>query len=92
MPEKHVVFALMERRARLAGEQRAKQAEVLSLKRALESNGTLDDTTRAHLEECQERIGRSYRPNAQGCRAQPSPTRQVGRRLSKDRFLGLHPA
>ena len=37
MPEKHVVFALMERRARLAGELRAKQAEVLSLRRALAS-------------------------------------------------------
>lgn len=37
MPEKHVVFALIERRARLAGELRAKQAEVLSLKRALAS-------------------------------------------------------
>jgi hypothetical protein len=37
VPEKHVVFALMERRARLAGELRAKQAEVLSLKRALAS-------------------------------------------------------
>ena len=37
MAEKHVVFALMERRARLAGELRAKQAEVLSLKRALAS-------------------------------------------------------
>jgi hypothetical protein len=35
--EKHVVYALMERRARLAGELRAKQAEVLSLKRALAS-------------------------------------------------------
>jgi hypothetical protein len=35
--EKHVVHALMERRARLAGELRAKQAEVLSLKRALAS-------------------------------------------------------
>jgi len=37
MAEKHVVFALMERRARLAGELRAKQAEVSSLKRALAS-------------------------------------------------------
>ena len=37
MPEKHVVSALMERRARLAGELRAKQAEVLSLRRALAS-------------------------------------------------------
>jgi hypothetical protein len=37
MPEKHVVFALMERRARLAGELRAKQAEVLSLRRAIAS-------------------------------------------------------
>ena len=37
MAEKHVVFALIERRARLAGELRAKQAEVLSLKRALAS-------------------------------------------------------
>ena len=35
--EKHVVHALMERRARLAGELRAKKAEVLSLKRALAS-------------------------------------------------------
>ena len=35
--EKHVVHALMERRARLAGELRAKQAEVLSLRRALAS-------------------------------------------------------
>jgi hypothetical protein len=35
--EKHVVSALIERRARLAGELRAKQAEVLRLKRALES-------------------------------------------------------
>jgi hypothetical protein len=35
--EKHVVHALIERRARLAGELRAKQAEVLSLKRALTS-------------------------------------------------------
>jgi hypothetical protein len=35
--EKHVVFALIERRARLAGELRAKQAEVLHLKRALAS-------------------------------------------------------
>jgi hypothetical protein len=37
MAEKHVVHALMERRARLAGELRAKQAEVLSLRRALAS-------------------------------------------------------
>jgi hypothetical protein len=37
VPEKHVVFALMERRARVAGELRAKQAEVLSLRRALAS-------------------------------------------------------
>jgi hypothetical protein len=37
MAEKHVVFALVERRARLAGELRAKQAEVLHLKRALAS-------------------------------------------------------
>ena len=37
MAEKHVVHALMERRARLAGELRAKQAEVLHLKRALAS-------------------------------------------------------
>jgi hypothetical protein len=37
VPEKHVVFALMERRARLAGDLRAKQAEVLSLRRALAS-------------------------------------------------------
>jgi hypothetical protein len=35
--EKHVVHALMERRARLAGELRAKQAEVLQLRRALAS-------------------------------------------------------
>jgi hypothetical protein len=35
--EKHVVFALVERRARLAGELRAKQAEVLRSKRALAS-------------------------------------------------------
>jgi hypothetical protein len=35
--EKHVVHALIERRARLAGELRAKQAEALSLKRALAS-------------------------------------------------------
>ena len=40
MAEKHVVSALMERRARLAGELRSKQAEVLHLKRALAS---LDD-------------------------------------------------
>jgi hypothetical protein len=33
--EKHVVFALMERRARLAGELRAKQLEVRRLKQAL---------------------------------------------------------
>jgi hypothetical protein len=37
MAEKHVVHALMERRARLAGELRAKQAEVLQLRRALAS-------------------------------------------------------
>jgi hypothetical protein len=37
VPEKHVVFALIDRRARLAGELRAKQAEVLSLRRALTS-------------------------------------------------------
>lgn len=37
MAEKHVVFALIERRARLAGELRAKQAEVLQLRRALTS-------------------------------------------------------
>jgi hypothetical protein len=37
VPEKHVVFALIERRARLAGELRTKQAEVLSLRRALAS-------------------------------------------------------
>lgn len=37
MAETHVVHALMERRARLAGELRAKQAEVLHLRRALES-------------------------------------------------------
>jgi hypothetical protein len=37
MPEKHVVFALMERRARLAGEIRAKQAELNGMKRALTS-------------------------------------------------------
>src|SRR4051794_24051678 len=37
MAEKHVVSALMERRARLAGELRLKQADVLHLKRALAS-------------------------------------------------------
>lgn len=37
MAETHVVHALMERRARLAGELRAKQAEVLQIKRALAS-------------------------------------------------------
>src|SRR5205085_5326047 len=37
MAEKHVVYALMERRARLAGELRARQAEVLRMKRELES-------------------------------------------------------
>jgi hypothetical protein len=34
--EKHVVAALIEKRARLAGELRAKQAEVRQIKRALE--------------------------------------------------------
>jgi hypothetical protein len=37
MAETHVVHALMERRGRLAGELRAKQAEVLHLRRALAS-------------------------------------------------------
>ena len=37
MAETHVVFALIERRARLAGELRAKQAEVRRMKRALTS-------------------------------------------------------
>jgi hypothetical protein len=37
MAEKHVVSALIERRARLAGELQAKQAEVVRLKRALAS-------------------------------------------------------
>ena len=36
MREKHVVFALIEKRARLAGELRAKQVEVRQIKRALE--------------------------------------------------------
>jgi hypothetical protein len=36
MAEKHVVSALMEKRARLAGELRTKQAEVRQIKRALE--------------------------------------------------------
>lgn len=37
MAETHVVFALIERRARLAGELRAKQAEVRQMKKALAS-------------------------------------------------------
>ena len=37
MVEKHVVFALIERRARLAGELRATQAEVRRMKKALAS-------------------------------------------------------
>ena len=37
MAETHVVFALIERRARLAGELRAKQAEVRHMKKALAS-------------------------------------------------------
>jgi hypothetical protein len=35
--ETHVVYALMQRRARLAGDLRAKQAEVLQMRRALAS-------------------------------------------------------
>ncbi len=37
MAEKHVVFALIERRARLAGELRAKETEVRRMKKALAS-------------------------------------------------------
>jgi len=36
MAEKHVISALIEKRARLAGDLRAKQAEVRQIKRALE--------------------------------------------------------
>lgn len=54
MPEKHVVHALMERRARLAGELRAKQAEVLSLRRAL-----------ASVDLCITMFKAGYQPTAQ---------------------------